>query len=149
VLEDFVGGAAEIRLRPPAPYGTEPDDVLLAESMPAGADAPERWLAVLFSLAQSPEEEVHGELLRRLGAWTSAGEPGRRRSLVVVDAGPYRLRLAGTGAEERRLAERRRAWDLVARPSGSAIAHLDLENGVDDAALLHLERAARSSSPGR
>src|SRR5262249_54547106 len=143
-LEEFAGGGAQIRVRPAAPYGTEADDVLAAGPPTADDDGAEQWLAMIFGLAQTPEEEGHGGLLRRLAAWTAAGAPGRRRSLVVVDAGGYRARLAGTGAEERRLADRQRAWDRVAGPSGGSLVHVDLATGDGEAALDRFERAARS-----
>jgi hypothetical protein len=143
-LEDFAGGQTQIRIRTPAPYGTEADEVVAAGSPGHDDDAAEQWLAVVFSLAQTPEDDVHGDLLRRLATWTAAGEPGRRRSLVVIDDGPYRERLAGTGAEERRLADRRRAWERVAGPSGTALVHVDLATGDGEATLDRLERAARS-----
>ena len=150
LLGDAVDASADIRVHAPAPYGAELAGVFSSEgSAAAGEGAAECWLAIVFSLAQSPEAEVHGDLLTRLVAWTAGAEAGRRRSLVVVDAGPYRARLAGTGAEERRLAERRRAWDLVARPSGLSIVHLDLGAPEVGAVREHLERAAWSAAPSR
>ncbi|HXJ81746.1 MAG TPA: DUF2868 domain-containing protein [Candidatus Methylomirabilis sp.] len=148
-LEDFAGAQSQIRVRAAAPYGTSAADVVPAEGEPAGGATAERWVAAVFSLAQTPEEEVHGELLRRLAGWTAESQSGRRRSLVVVDAGPYRVRLAGTGVEEWRLTDRRRAWDRVGAQSGSTVVHVDLAAGDSEAALDSLERSARKASPHR
>jgi hypothetical protein len=139
LLRDLVGGAGEVVMEPAAAYGAEPPEVL-PETPAAGSppgDGLETWQALVFSLAQSPEDEVHGELLARLVAWTAAGRRGGRRGLAVVDAAPYRLRLAGTGAEARRLADRQRAWDAVAHRAGVTLAHVDLAGtaGGDDEAL--------------
>ena len=147
LLDDAVGSSADIRVQASAPYGADAAAVLAADPLAAG-DAAERWLVVVFNLAQSPEREVHGELLSRLVGWTAAGDGGRR-SLAVVDAAPYRARLSGTGAEERRLAERRRAWDVVARASGSALVHLDLGAAETGAVRADLERAVWSPAPTR
>jgi hypothetical protein len=81
-------------------------------------------------------------VIARLAAWVSEVQPGIRRALVVVDASSYRLRLAGSGAEGARVAERQRAWDLVARQAGSTIVHLDLARDVaDDQVLTRLRRS--------
>jgi hypothetical protein len=143
LLRDLVGPTAEIRLAPEAPYGAEPDAVLAAALTPPapGGDL-ERWQALVFSLGQTPEDEVHGALLHALGAWVAGptGERASRRGLAVVDASPYRARLAGTGAEATRVAERQRAWDDVADRAGAAVVHLDLEVAVGDDALGRLQR---------
>jgi hypothetical protein len=58
----------------------------------------------------------------------------------VVDASPYRARLAGTGTEATRIAERQRAWDDVAERAGAPVVHLDLEGAGGDEALGRLQR---------
>jgi hypothetical protein len=142
LLRDLVGPTAEVRMEPEAPYGAEPEAVLPspATRSPAPGDGLERWHTLVFSLAQTPEDEVHGALLQRLGSWVAASEREGRRGLAVVDASPYRARLAGTGVEGPRIAERQRAWDEVAERAGTALAHLDLEAAGGDEALERLQR---------
>jgi hypothetical protein len=144
LLRDLVGASAEVRIERDASYGDEPDAVLSASAAgtPAGDGGLECWRTLVFSLAQSPEDEVHGELLTRLAGWVAGGARGSRRALVVVDASSYRRRLGGTGTEAQRVADRQRAWDQVARRAGTTLAHLDLDGRVpDDEALAQLQRA--------
>jgi len=142
LLRDLVGEAGDVVIEPAAAYGVEALEVL-PETPATGRpldDGLETWQALVFSLAQSPEDEVHGELLARLVAWTAGGRRGGRRGLAVVDAAPYRQRLAGTGAEDRRLADRQRAWDAVAGRAGVTLAHVDLAGPAgDDEALARLQ----------
>ena len=86
----------------------------------------ERWLALVMSLAQTPESEVHGELIGKLLERAAAL---RYRLILVVDASGYRRRLAGTQVEQRRLEERREAWNRMAARRGLAPLHLDLAEG--------------------
>jgi hypothetical protein len=87
---------------------------------------------VVFALAQTPEPEVHGDVLGALRDWV-ARDPGVRRLLVLVDGSGYREGLADATATPARVAERRRAWDRVARDLGLPVAHLDLAGpGPDD-----------------
>ncbi len=106
MLYDLFGPRSEIRLRKVLDYGAEP-----AAVEPGSG----RLRLVLFGLAQTPEVEVHGELLRSLRDELPDGQA----LLVVVDGSSYRQRLAGGGRVAERLAERRRAWDRVV---GEAVA---------------------------
>jgi len=130
LLLDLFGPRTEIRLGAVVDYGAGPDAVPPSDA---------RCRAVLFSLAQTPEVEVHGELLERLRAELADGQA----LLALVDAAPYRRRMAATGAElADRLAERRRSWDRVIRAAGLEPVHLDLEGELpDDALTLLVERA--------
>lgn len=145
LLRDLVGAAAEVRMEPVAPYGAEPDAVLPATAGGAAGrdeDGLESWRTLVFSLAQSPEDEVHGALITRLVGWVAGGTRGSRRALVVVDASAYRKRLAGSGAEAQRVTDRQRAWDGVGRRAGTTIVHLDLDRDVpDDQVLARLQRS--------
>jgi Protein of unknown function (DUF2868) len=144
MLHELAGDAAEVRVLPIVTYGTDGDDAPGAGpdgASAAGRDGLESWRALVFSLAQTPEAEVHGAVLRRLVGWVGHDDRGRRRGLAVVDASSYRARLSGTGTETQRLAERRRAWDQVAHAAGVDLVHLDLENdGTSTDALDALER---------
>ncbi len=121
LLYDLVGPRSEIRLRSPLEYGVEPDDL----------ETGGRLTTVLFGLAQTPEAEVHGELL----AWLKARLPDGQALLVLVDTAPYRQRLEGDPRLTDRLVERRRAWDRVARAEGLTALHLDLGEALPDDAL--------------
>jgi hypothetical protein len=148
LLHDLVGTAADVRIAPAAPYGAEPDEVLTPDTGGGPADV-ETWRVIVFSLAQSPENEVHGALLSSLVAWVGGDRPGRRRAVAVLDAASYRNLLTGTGVEVERLTDRRRAWDQMARATGATLVHLDLDDAMgDEPALARLERGVWPS-PGR
>ena len=141
LLRSLAGGAAEIGIAPSVPYGGDGAAVPETEPAAAGAGAPETWRAVVFNLAQSPEDEVHGAVLQELAAWVARGGGDRRRAVALVDGASYRARLTGTGAETQRVADRRRAWDRVAARAGTPLVHLDLDDGpADDQAIASLHR---------
>jgi hypothetical protein len=89
-LERMLGIPVEATFHEPLKYG----DALAAGS---GGEPHDRVL--VFSLAATPEPEVHGELL----------EPTRPLA-VLVDEAAFAARFTGDAAAERRLEERRNAW---------------------------------------
>ncbi len=142
-LLDVFGARSEVRLRA-LRYGEEvfgsattttaadgtpnpsSDSAVDGEATLGQASDPSvRCRLVLFSLAQTPEAEVHGEVVAELAASLGDGQA----LLVLVDASAYRQRLGEGG--EARIADRREAWGRVLRaPSlhapGLAPLHVDL-----------------------
>ena len=96
-LLDLFGTGAPVVARKALRYG---DELLTPER-------PDARLAIVFNLAQTPEREVHGEILERLGA-----EGG----VAVLDAEPF-APVAATGGA--RLAERLRAWSRACGAAGA------------------------------
>ncbi|MCP3964411.1 MAG: DUF2868 domain-containing protein [bacterium] len=129
LLYDLFGPRSEIRLRAPLEYGFEPDE------LDPGTG---RLRLVLFGLAQTPEVEVHGELLARV----KDDLPDGQALLVVVDGSSYRQRLEGGEGAATRLAERRRAWDRVVRDAGLEALHVDLLQAFDDDLLTRATETA-------
>jgi len=109
LLLDVFGGRASVEVQVPTDYGEDP-------SLDQGEGGTEQHVVVVFSLAQTPEAEVHGRFLEALVA--------HGRLLVVIDDSGYRVRLVED--VEQRLSERRRAWDRVVKEAGCVAAHLDL-----------------------
>jgi hypothetical protein len=108
---EIAGHGVSARLREPLLYGA-------GTSLSTEAPAPD-LLIVVFSLAQSPEREVHGEFLTHLLSLS-----GGRGVLAVVDRSPWRMRFDRT--EDARALERERTWDRVIREIGLTAVHLDL-----------------------
>jgi hypothetical protein len=131
LLHDLFGARAEVRARPFLEYGADP------AGLPPG---PSRVL--LFNLAQTPEADVHGELVSAC----RDGLPDGQALLAVVDASVYRRRLGETDAEGTRLAERRRAWDRVLGGGGPTAVHLDLEEPSGGEPLAAFERGVWPAS---
>ena len=129
LLYDLFGPRSEIRLRPTVDYGFEPQRLEPGDG---------RLRLVLFGLAQTPEAEVHGELLRRLRDELPDGQA----LLAAVDGSSYRRRLEGGGRADERLAERRRTWDRVVRDAGLEAVHVDLSAAADDETLDRVLAAA-------
>jgi hypothetical protein len=121
LLLDVFGARAQVRLRSLG-YGELPDD---GSPGPGTAlDPSVRCRLVLFSLAQTPEVEVHGELVAGL-----ANSLGDGQALVVaIDASAYRKRLGDGG--EARVEERQRAWNRIFHHLEITPLHVDLE-GLD------------------
>jgi len=120
LLLDTLGNRARLSVQEPVAYGADPPPGLLAGGdVEAAASPPEVCLAVVFNLAQSPEQEVHGEFLGELKTAVEAAA-GRATLLALIDEDAYRSRMGETAAHddadgEGRLAERRAAWQRVAR----------------------------------
>lgn len=126
LLLDLFGARSEIRIRETLDYGSEPSDI------EAGSG---RLRVVLCSLSQTPEVEVHGELLQQFRERLPDGQA----LLLVVDGSAYRRKLEHEGQlDERsvkRLAERRRAWDRVVRDAALLALHVDLRQPLPDEVL--------------
>ena len=133
LLHDVLGARAHVTLEEPLSYGGE----RVAQEHPPEGATDEAWSVLLFNLAQTPESEVHGRLLEELRRESR----GERRGLVIVDAAAWRERAADAPALERRLAEKRRAWDRVARDVGLEVVHLDLDEPPTDELLERIEGA--------
>jgi hypothetical protein len=130
LILDLFGSRSDVRLLATLDYG--------AAAAPAPADS--ACQVVLFALAQTPEVEVHGELLGELRERLEDGAA----LLVLVDGSGYRRRLGGSGADggRKRLDERRRGWDRVVEEAGLEAVHLDLELPLTDDDLARTVAAA-------
>jgi hypothetical protein len=124
LLHELFGNRARIDLREPLAYGAE---------LPAAArdlQAPHARV-VVFNLAQSPEEEVHGAFLEALRA-EAANTAHAPALLALLDEGPYRARV-GEGTGNDRIGQRRRAWERVGRAADLRFAALrPLDTGADE-----------------
>ncbi|MEM8993904.1 MAG: DUF2868 domain-containing protein [Acidobacteriota bacterium] len=103
VLLDVLGARANLRINPTVAYGEAPQASSAA------------WRILLFNLAQTPEVEVHGEVLQHLAGELADGQ----RLLVVVDEAPLLARVPEAQRAERR-ESRRRAWIRNLNPSPAA-----------------------------
>jgi hypothetical protein len=136
LLHDVLGARAEIVQAEALAYGAE------AEALETSGDS--GCLVLVFSLAQTPELEVHARLLSEL----RAGAAGGARMLVVVDGSSYSERLGDSAAARERLAERRRAWERAAREAGLDVLHAELSAGAPED-LLERAEAALWTAPER
>jgi len=134
LLYDVLGGRTRIERLEPCDYGDDPTPAPLD---PAGARL---CRVVLFTLAQSPEDEVHGEYLARLREELSE-QGGDVTLLVLLDSGPLRDRLPRGEEASHRLAERERSWERVLRAVGVEAVVCELD-GLADVAVLERARAA-------
>jgi hypothetical protein len=123
LLHELFGNRSRVEVRGPLDYGAEP---------PPAVDPSPHARVVVFNLAQSPEEEVHGAFLAALRhAQGDAEHPPAL--LVLLDEEPYRARIDGAGSD--RIAQRRRAWERVGRAADLRMAALRPLGADADAAL--------------
>jgi hypothetical protein len=129
LLFDYFGARADVRIADALPYRAEATEILnlavrrefpLHAGARTGAPARESCLVVLFSLAGSPESEVHGRLLEAL---TLELDPAREQMLIVLDVSTYRDRML----EPTRVRERIDAWSRVVHGAGLTALPIDLE----------------------
>jgi len=134
LLLDWLGARASLRVVPGAKYGAEAD--------PSAAG----WQVLLFSLAQTPEVEVHGEWLSQYVDALADGQ----RLIVLVDEAPLLAKVPAAQRLERR-ESRRRAWlrnldtGRAAGATGPAPVFLALDESLD--ADLALDTLARGAWP--
>jgi len=132
LLGDLLGASAVIDWEPMLPYGAPwPTDIAAGRSE---GDDGELCRVAIFSLAQTPESEVHGALARSLAG---GGAPG----IAIVEGSGLARRFGGDAEGRARLEERRRAWDRVLDEAGLVAAHLDLSREADDEAYASLARS--------
>jgi len=134
LLYDVLGGRTRIERLEPCEYGDDP------APPPADLAGARLCRVVLFTLAQSPEDEVHGEYLARLLEGLRA-QGGEAALLVLLDSGPMRERLPRGEEAGRRLAERERSWERVLRSVGLEAVVCELD-GLADATVLERARVA-------
>jgi hypothetical protein len=127
LLHEVFGVQADVRIAAPLEYGAPAD----------GASPVPSCFVVVYPAVQSPEREVHGRFLQEL----THGNGGPDL-LVIVDASAWSSK-RGAASDERRRAERRRAWDRVLRESGAAGLHLDLSAPLPDDAVVRAEECLR------
>lgn len=106
---ELFGNRARLDFRPPVPYGTELPGTELTEEA-------QTCRVLVFNVAQSPEQEVHGEIIEELKRWAESRK-GSHRLLILLDEEPHLRGLDTTGAEEvhHRHAQRVRNWQRVVR----------------------------------
>lgn len=114
------GPRTEVSIAPAVPWGSE--DALADDLLPP---SPPALVAVVFSLAATPESEHHGAFLAAVAA--RAGAP----VAVLLDESAFRRRF---GHDAGRLAQRRSAWRELLAAGGSEPVFVDLE--APDAAAL-------------
>lgn len=134
-----LGDGIDLRFQDRIDYGTDATESL-DETPPLASNGAAASVchAILFSLAQTPEPEVHGRFLEQ---WKL--RLGERGCLVVlVDSSTLRRRLASGASDARRLEERREAWEKVARAVGLGTVPLDLDHRVSDESIAQLLQAA-------
>jgi hypothetical protein len=110
----LLGHPARLEWMPVTAYGQAPQPVS-SGSPPAGASGVR---IALFSLAATPEAEVHGEFVERLGK-AAAGSVR-----ILVDRAAYRQRM-GSALSGTRLAEREDLWRRFAQGLGVRIDLVD------------------------
>jgi hypothetical protein len=121
-LHDAAGDAADVRFLDPVAYGEEalPPPPWHGEAR----DGAPRVRAVVFSLAQTPEPEVHARAL------AAAASP-EADVVAIVDESPWHA----SGAPAARVEERRRAWDAALAAGGVPVVHANLGAGAPDPGL--------------
>ena len=110
----------EVTVHSTLAYGEEDEGVEMLDgpvqgSVPqAPGAAPASRLVLLMSLSATPEREVHGQLVRTLDA-RSASVRGDDQGMmaVVLDARAFRRQFEALPEAERRLRERRTAWEKI------------------------------------
>jgi hypothetical protein len=133
LLSDALGGEVELELTAKVPYGGE--DAFAAQLRDARMAAAECHV-LLMSLSATPEPENHGQVLAALRGALGGKHP-RGALLVLIDQGPYAVRMRGDASYERRMQERGQVWREFVAAHGLTACLVDLSGvrpGPDNAA---------------
>lgn len=147
LLPAALGESMAVDVRAPVAYGEEDDFIEhLAERGGAIADT----IALLFSLAATPEDQNHGTVIAGVRDWLARS---RRQAqlLVLVDERPYAERMGGQAGFAQRLAVRRGAWEAFVAARGLTACVLDLAAApapaIDEGAVERLRAALWQPAP--
>jgi len=118
VLRRMWPDTGAVAIHPAMAYGDEDDGVAALAWPPpgkkGGAGGPGVRLVLLMSLSATPEREVHGELVRALDARAARGPRDDQGVMAVaLDARAFRRQFEGLPEADRRLRERRAAWEKI------------------------------------
>lgn len=118
LLHEAFGARSHVEIHRPVEYGATADSALEEAGAPPGAGS-ESCLVVLFSGAQTPENEVHAAFLREL-----TGRVAERGAslLVLIDISRYRARVP----RPERWRERLETWKRAAAAAGVRPVEADL-----------------------
>ena len=122
LLPATLGETMAVDVRVQVRYGEE-DDFL--QHLPERGGAIADVIALLFSLAATPEDQSHGVVIAGVRDWLA---DARRHTqlLVLVDEGPYSERMGGEAGFVERLVARRAAWEAFVAARGLRACVLDL-----------------------
>jgi len=122
LLPAALGDHLAVDLRAPVRYGEEDEFVAhLAERGGAVADV----IALLFTLAATPEDQNHGTVITGVRDWLARSHRPAAL-LVLVDEGPYAERMGGPAGPGDRVPTRRRAWEAFVAARGLPACVLDV-----------------------
>jgi hypothetical protein len=136
LLLDVLGGRTGIERLEPSEYGDPPRE------LPEDISGAELCRVVVFTMAQSPEHEVHGEYLASLVEELES-TTGEHSLLVVLDKGPFLERLPRDEEGSARLAERERSWSRVLKEVGLEGVVVSLDGLADPAGLERARQVTR------
>jgi hypothetical protein len=143
LLPAALGEHLAVDLRAPVRYGEE--DELIAHLAERGGGAVADVIALLFTLAATPEDQNHGTVITGVRDWLARSHR-HAELLVLVDEGPYAERMGGLAGPAHRLDARRGAWEAFVAARGLTACVLDLATATPTldpgGAVLRL-RAAR------
>ncbi len=143
-LGDLFGWKVSIDFAPILGYGEE--DSFLTSIRQSTWTVPDH-LIIIFNMASTPEEDIHGRLLEGLKEQAMEGRIARQL-LLILDESVYRKRMNEQGGLRFRIEERRAAWQSLAKAHGIGIAAFDL-NDVETERWLGDAKSATWSSPER
>jgi hypothetical protein len=123
LLPEALGGGLAVDVRAPVRYGDEEAFLgRLADREASIADA----IALLFSLASTPEDENHGSVI--VGVRDFLARSARHAQLLLlIDEEPYAARMSAQGGYAARVDERRRVWRDFAAARGLSAGFVALD----------------------
>jgi hypothetical protein len=122
LLPAALGENLAVDLRATVRYG---DEEAFVQGLPDRGGHIADAIALLFSLAATPEDENHGRALSGVRDWLSQSQR-HAQLLVLVDERPYAERMAGQAGFTDRIAERRALWASFVAARGLRACFVDL-----------------------
>jgi hypothetical protein len=120
---DCFGSSMDVKFAEPVQYGFEED---VSENLrEQGENTLYHVVSMLFRLTATPEAEVQGALMTTLQQ-ESRQSRLTRRMVVLLDSSGFKERFGEGQTAQRRMAERRKAWDRLCEQQGLTPVTIDL-----------------------
>src|SRR5690606_10872391 len=113
-VPEALGAEYTLDVRGPVRYGEE--EGFVRNLGDHGGEIADR-IVLLMNASATPEDENHGVIIEGVREWIARWRP-RVKLTVVVDEGPYAVRMDTPGGSIERLEERRRAWTAFVAARG-------------------------------
>ncbi len=125
-LREVLGGGFHVDFQGPVTYGHEET---FLKSLAESSTPPFETVVLIFNMASTPEEEIHGRLVEDLKQRMGEGRIARQL-LLLLDETRYRQRFSAEQSYADKISERAATWSSFARGHGLEIVRFQPTDAI-------------------